>query len=148
MIDQSRRRRIAAGAGVEPHEVNELVKQFDGMADMMKRMSGMGIRDRMRTMQELAQGGMLESRREAGQAEGRHRQTADPAGAGQAEERARERRCGARNATSDEASDERIARWQISRRPCHEITVPQITADSTNQAQTLRRRNAWQYVFG
>ena len=31
-IDQSRRRRIAAGAGVEPHEVNELVKQFDGMA--------------------------------------------------------------------------------------------------------------------
>ena len=33
MIDQSRRRRIAAGAGVEPHEVNELVKQFDGMAD-------------------------------------------------------------------------------------------------------------------
>ena len=49
MIDQSRRRRIAAGAGVEPHEVNELVKQFDGMADMMKRMSGMGIRDRMRT---------------------------------------------------------------------------------------------------
>ena len=59
VIDQSRRRRIAAGAGVEPHEVNELVKQFDGMADMMKRMSGMGIRDRMRTMQELTQGGML-----------------------------------------------------------------------------------------
>ena len=35
MIDQSRRRRIAAGAGVEPHEVNELVKQFDAMAQMM-----------------------------------------------------------------------------------------------------------------
>ena len=48
VVDQSRRRRIAAGAGVEPHEVNELVKQFDGMADMMKRMSGMGVRDRMR----------------------------------------------------------------------------------------------------
>jgi signal recognition particle subunit SRP54 len=58
-IDQSRRRRIAAGAGVEPHEVNELVKQFDGMADMMKRMSGMGMRDRMRAMQELTQGGGL-----------------------------------------------------------------------------------------
>ncbi len=42
MIDQSRRRRIAAGAGVEPHEVNELVKQFDGMADMMKQMAGHG----------------------------------------------------------------------------------------------------------
>ncbi len=46
VIDQSRRRRIAAGAGVEPHEVNELVKMFDGMADMMKRMSGMGMRDK------------------------------------------------------------------------------------------------------
>jgi len=60
MIDQSRRRRIAAGAGVEPHEVNELVKQFEPMADMMKKMSGMGIRDRMRTMQQLTEGGMLD----------------------------------------------------------------------------------------
>jgi signal recognition particle subunit SRP54 len=59
VIDQSRRRRIAAGAGVEPHEVNELVKQFDGMADMMKRMSSMGIRDRMRMMQEISKGGLM-----------------------------------------------------------------------------------------
>ncbi|MGA2796390.1 MAG: signal recognition particle protein, partial [Thermoguttaceae bacterium] len=59
VIDPSRRRRIAAGAGVEPHEVNELVKQFDGIADMMKRMSTMGIRDRWKTMQQLQQGGML-----------------------------------------------------------------------------------------
>jgi signal recognition particle subunit SRP54 len=59
VVDQSRRRRIAAGAGVEPHEVNDLVKQFDGMADVMKRMSGMGMRDRMRMMQELSQGGLL-----------------------------------------------------------------------------------------
>jgi signal recognition particle subunit SRP54 len=59
VVDQSRRRRIAAGAGVEPHRVNELVKQFDGMADMMKRMAGMGIRDRMKMMQEIQQGGML-----------------------------------------------------------------------------------------
>jgi signal recognition particle subunit SRP54 len=59
VIDQSRRRRIAAGAGVEPHQVNELVKSFDGMADIMKRMSGMGLRDRMRAMKELQQGGLL-----------------------------------------------------------------------------------------
>ncbi len=59
IIDQSRRRRIAAGAGVEPHQVNELVKQFDGIADIMKKMSGMGMRDRMKTMQEMSQGGML-----------------------------------------------------------------------------------------
>ncbi len=65
VIDQSRRRRIAAGAGVAPHEVNELVKQYDAMADMMKRFSGMKMRDRMRAVQELSQsaaanpGGML-----------------------------------------------------------------------------------------
>ena len=56
LIDTSRRRRIAAGAGVEPHQVNELVKQFDAMAAMMKEMSSLGIRDRMKRMQALQQG--------------------------------------------------------------------------------------------
>ena len=55
VIDQSRRRRIAAGAGVEPHEVNKLVKEFEGMADMMKRMSGMGLRGRLQAAQQLGQ---------------------------------------------------------------------------------------------
>lgn len=52
-IDQSRRRRIAAGAGVQPQEVNDLVKQFDGMASMMKGMAGLGMKDRMREVQKL-----------------------------------------------------------------------------------------------
>jgi signal recognition particle subunit SRP54 len=55
LIDQSRRRRIAAGAGVEPHEVNKLVKEFEGMADLMKRMSGMGMRGRLQAAQQLSQ---------------------------------------------------------------------------------------------
>jgi signal recognition particle subunit SRP54 len=55
LVDQSRRRRIAAGAGVEPHEVNALVKQFDGMADMMKKMAGMGFRQRIQAAQQLSQ---------------------------------------------------------------------------------------------
>jgi len=55
LIDQSRRRRIAAGAGVEPHEVNKLVKEFEGMADMMKRMSGMSLRGRLQAAQQLGQ---------------------------------------------------------------------------------------------
>ena len=58
-IDQSRRRRIAAGAGVEAHEVNDLVKQFDGMADMMKKMASMSLMDRYKTMQQLGSSGML-----------------------------------------------------------------------------------------
>ncbi len=57
-IDQSRRRRIAAGAGVQPHEVNELVKQFDVMSQLMTSMAGKGMRERMRMMQQV-QSGML-----------------------------------------------------------------------------------------
>jgi len=57
-IDQSRRRRIAAGAGVEPHEVNELVKQFDVMSQIMTTMAGKGMRERMKMMQQV-QSGML-----------------------------------------------------------------------------------------
>jgi signal recognition particle subunit SRP54 len=58
VIDQSRRRRIAAGAGVEPHEVNELVKQFDAMAQIMVGMAGKGVRERMKMVREL-QSGMM-----------------------------------------------------------------------------------------
>ena len=55
-IDQQRRRRIAAGAGVQPNEVSDLVKQFDGMASMMKGMAGLDMRDRMREVQKLQAG--------------------------------------------------------------------------------------------
>ena len=55
-IDQQRRRRIATGAGVQPNEVSDLVKQFDGMAAMMKGMAGLGMRDRMREVQKRQAG--------------------------------------------------------------------------------------------
>ncbi|MBN1853767.1 MAG: signal recognition particle protein [Pirellulales bacterium] len=53
LIDQSRRRRIAAGAGVEPHEVNELVKQFDVMSGMMRQMAGKSRREQMKIAQQM-----------------------------------------------------------------------------------------------
>jgi len=40
LIDSPRRRRIAAGAGVQPHDVSGLVKQFMRSRDMMKALSG------------------------------------------------------------------------------------------------------------
>ena len=40
LINMSRKRRIAAGAGVDINEVNRLCKQFDQMKKMMKQMSG------------------------------------------------------------------------------------------------------------
>ena len=56
LIDQSRRRRIATGSGVEPHEVNELVKQFDAMAQLMVQMAGKGMRERMKLLQQVQSG--------------------------------------------------------------------------------------------
>ena len=55
VIDTSRRRRIAAGAGAEPHQVNDLIKQFEPMADLMKNMGQMGLRGRMQAMQQMTQ---------------------------------------------------------------------------------------------
>jgi signal recognition particle subunit SRP54 len=59
VVDQSRRRRIATGAGVEPSEVNALVKQFDGMSALMKQMAGKSIGDRLKSIQQMGKGGML-----------------------------------------------------------------------------------------
>ena len=41
-LDQGRRHRIAMGAGVELHEVNQLVKQFDAMSRATSAMVGKG----------------------------------------------------------------------------------------------------------
>jgi signal recognition particle subunit SRP54 len=57
-IDQSRRKRIAAGSGTQPHEVNELLKQFDYMAGMMKSMNGKGAGDKMAMLKQMQTMGM------------------------------------------------------------------------------------------
>jgi len=41
LINPSRKRRIAKGAGVDISEVNRLVKQMEGQKKMMKQLSGM-----------------------------------------------------------------------------------------------------------
>ncbi len=42
IIKASRKKRIAAGSGTSVQEVNKLLKQFDDMSNMMKRMSKLG----------------------------------------------------------------------------------------------------------
>jgi signal recognition particle subunit SRP54 len=42
LLDGSRKRRIAAGSGTRPEEINTLLKQFDMMRKMMKKGSMMG----------------------------------------------------------------------------------------------------------
>ena len=42
MISPSRKRRIAAGCGQKVEDVNRLLKQYDGMRQMMKQLKKMG----------------------------------------------------------------------------------------------------------
>lgn len=50
LINGSRRRRIAAGAGLQVQDVNRLMKQFTQMQKMMKKMSKGGMAKMMRAM--------------------------------------------------------------------------------------------------
>ena len=53
IINGSRRKRIAAGAGVKVQHVNQLIKQFDGMRKLMKRMASGKMPDPKQLMREL-----------------------------------------------------------------------------------------------
>ena len=50
IIKASRKRRIAAGAGVSVQEVNKLLKQFEQSRDMMKMMKKGGMAKMMRAL--------------------------------------------------------------------------------------------------
>ncbi len=59
ILKASRKRRIAAGSGTSVQEVNRLLKQFDDMSSMMKKMSRLGQKGLMRHgMQALMPKGM------------------------------------------------------------------------------------------
>ena len=57
LIKASRKKRIAAGAGVPVQEVNRLLKQFEQTQDMMKRMKRGGLGKMMRALGQLGRGG-------------------------------------------------------------------------------------------
>jgi signal recognition particle subunit SRP54 len=50
IIKATRKRRIAAGAGVQVQEVNRMLKEFEQMQDMMKKMKGGGMMKMMKRM--------------------------------------------------------------------------------------------------
>jgi signal recognition particle subunit SRP54 len=50
IIKATRKRRIAAGAGVQVQEVNRLLKEFEQMQGMMKQMKGGGLMKMMKKM--------------------------------------------------------------------------------------------------
>ncbi|MCF0234166.1 MAG: signal recognition particle protein, partial [Thermoguttaceae bacterium] len=55
IIDLRRKKRIAAGAGVETAQVNDLLKMHERMAGMVKGFSGMSMGARMKSLQEMTQ---------------------------------------------------------------------------------------------
>jgi signal recognition particle subunit SRP54 len=57
IIKASRKRRIAAGAGVPVQEVNRLLNQFDAMQKVMKQMQKGGLARMMRAMKGMVPGG-------------------------------------------------------------------------------------------
>lgn len=50
LIKATRKRRIAAGAGVQVQDVNRMLKEFEQMQDMMKKMRGSGMMKMMKRM--------------------------------------------------------------------------------------------------
>ena len=56
LLKASRKRRIAAGAGVQVQEVNRLITQFEQMQKMMKMMKGGGMAKMMRGMKGMMPG--------------------------------------------------------------------------------------------
>jgi signal recognition particle subunit SRP54 len=62
VIKASRKRRIAAGSGVEVQEVNKLLRQFDTTRDMMKKVASGGMAKLMRAMGGRLPPGMLPRR--------------------------------------------------------------------------------------
>ena len=50
LIKATRKRRIASGAGVQVQEVNRMLKEFEQMQDMMKKMKGGGMMKMMKRM--------------------------------------------------------------------------------------------------
>jgi signal recognition particle subunit SRP54 len=56
-LNGSRRARIAKGSGTTPADVNRLLKQYQQMEGMMKKLSGGGLKGMMRGMKGLMGGG-------------------------------------------------------------------------------------------
>ncbi len=60
VIDMSRRRRIAAGSGTEPHEVKQFIGQFDQVRTLMRQMSQMSMFQRLKMITGMGKSGMLQ----------------------------------------------------------------------------------------
>jgi len=82
-----RRRRIAAGAGVQPQEVSQFLKQFDTVRALMKQMMSMSVWQRIKMVTGLSKMGAFDPG-----AEGRLKTKGNTGHRKSARERAEERK--------------------------------------------------------
>jgi signal recognition particle subunit SRP54 len=63
IINNPRRKRIAAGSGTRPEEVGQLCRQFESVSQLSRQLAGMGAADKVRAVKQLSNtggmGGML-----------------------------------------------------------------------------------------
>ena len=59
IIDISRRRRIAAGCGMQPADINKLLKEFTTMSGVMQQMSGLNKLQQFKAMKQMTDMGMF-----------------------------------------------------------------------------------------
>jgi signal recognition particle subunit SRP54 len=59
ILDGNRRRRIARGAGVQPSEIGQFIKQYEMSRDMMRALGGQGMMGKLNAMKSLMSGGGL-----------------------------------------------------------------------------------------
>ena len=57
VIDMSRRKRIAAGSGIQPQEIKQFLQQFDQMRAVMKQMASMTMFQKIKMMSGMGQAG-------------------------------------------------------------------------------------------
>jgi signal recognition particle subunit SRP54 len=60
VIDISRRRRIAAGSGTQPHEIKQFLTQFDQIRTLMRQMANMSMWQRFKMMHGLGKAGAFQ----------------------------------------------------------------------------------------
>jgi signal recognition particle subunit SRP54 len=60
IIDISRRRRIAAGSGTEPHEIKQLLTQYESARTLMRQMAKMSVFERIKMMTGLGKMGAFQ----------------------------------------------------------------------------------------
>ena len=59
VIDLSRRRRIAAGSGTEPHDIKQFLNQFSQVRVVMRQIANMSLFDRLKMLTGMGKSGML-----------------------------------------------------------------------------------------